>query len=105
LDVSLFKTLSLCTTTATITATTAITTRCISPRKQLRLELDWVKLGGGVTSSSDGDSEGDGSEAVGGKQRGATPVVYNFGHGGAGLTLAWGTAGEAVGLVKQALGA
>lgn len=31
------------------------------------------------------------------------PVVHNYGHGGSGLTLAWGTAGDAIALVKEAL--
>ncbi|KIZ06364.1 D-aspartate oxidase [Monoraphidium neglectum] len=82
-------------------------------RTQLRLELEWTKLEpGGATASSDGEGANgdgvndDGADGGGGSaKRGATPVVYNYGHGGAGLTLAWGTAGDAVQLVKQALGA
>lgn len=31
------------------------------------------------------------------------PVVHNYGHGGWGVTLAWGTALEALGLVRQCL--
>ena len=31
------------------------------------------------------------------------PVVHNYGHGGWGVTLAWGTAVDALGLVKQCL--
>lgn len=31
------------------------------------------------------------------------PVVHNYGHGGFGVTLAWGTALDAVGLVKHCL--
>ena len=40
--------------------------------------------------------------AAGGRQQ--LPVVHNYGHGGAGLTLAWGCAADAAALVRQALG-
>lgn len=32
------------------------------------------------------------------------PVVHNYGHGGAGITLSWGCALDTLELVKQALG-
>lgn len=53
-------------------------------RSQLRLELsrEGVRLGGG---------------AVGGRR---VPVVHNYGHGGAGLTLAWGCAGDVVRIIE-----
>lgn len=51
-------------------------------RPSVRLELDHLPLQGGAS----------------------LPVVHNYGHGGAGLTLAWGCAEDAAALVQQALG-
>ncbi|KAI8466088.1 MAG: hypothetical protein J3K34DRAFT_524846 [Monoraphidium minutum] len=77
-------------------------------RSQLRLGCEWVKLQpGGASSSGESDNgvvpSGGAAAAGGGRGGGRTPVIYNYGHGGAGLTLAWGCAGDAVELVRQAL--
>lgn len=79
-------------------------------RTEVRLEMELVDLRGGGWNGG-GDEGGDGDDGNNGVGSGGgggggprTPVVYCYGHGGAGLTLAWGTAGEAVGLVKRALG-
>jgi len=45
--------------------------------------------------------EGVGGSGGGGGRR--VPVVHNYGHGGAGVTLSWGTALDTLGLVKQCL--
>lgn len=50
----------------------------------MRLELEDVQLKSGGSKPS-------------------LPVVHNYGHGGAGLTLAWGCAGDVAQLVQQAL--
>ena len=55
-------------------------------RPSVRLELEQVALAGGAGKPS-------------------LPVVHNYGHGGAGLTLAWGCAGDAAQLVQQVLAA
>lgn len=39
------------------------------------------------------------------ERMGATPVVHNYGHGGAGLTLSWGCADEVVTLLRGATAA
>ncbi|GLI67807.1 hypothetical protein VaNZ11_012095, partial [Volvox africanus] len=59
-------------------------------RTSLRLELqrEGVRLGGGSSGSPGG----------GGR---VVPVVHNYGHGGAGLTLAWGCAGDVVRLIVE----
>lgn len=54
-------------------------------RPSVRLELETVHLKSGSSKAS-------------------LPVVHNYGHGGAGLTLAWGCAGDAAQLVQEALG-
>jgi hypothetical protein len=51
-----------------------------------------------------GGGGGDGGGAVRRSSHRSVPVVHNYGHGGSGLTLAWGCAGDAVQLVIDALG-
>ncbi|KAL4425123.1 hypothetical protein ABPG77_008228 [Micractinium sp. CCAP 211/92] len=57
-------------------------------RPAVRLELELLPLAGPLE---------DGRDSI--------HVVHNYGHGGAGLTLAWGCAADAAALVKEALAA
>ncbi|XP_062560390.1 D-aspartate oxidase-like [Armigeres subalbatus] len=50
-------------------------------RKGIRLEVEWIM-------SDNGDR---------------FPVIHNYGHGGSGITLSWGCAGEVLGLVRSVI--
>ncbi|XP_048083268.1 D-aspartate oxidase isoform X2 [Alosa alosa] len=50
-------------------------------RESPRVEVEWLRTAGGQE----------------------VPLVHNYGHGGFGVTLAWGTALDALGLVRQSL--
>ena len=56
-------------------------------RPSVRLELEQWQL----------------KQQQGSSDKSSLPVIHNYGHGGAGLTLAWGCAADATRLVQQAL--
>ncbi len=62
---------------------------------------DWVGLRPGRTCIRVEAAAGALQRPGGG---GEVPVVHNYEHGGSGLTLAWGCAGDVVRLAGQALG-
>ena len=68
---------------------------------------EWVGLRPGRTRARVGEVEwvpaGEGAAAAAVASR-AVPVVHNYGHGGSGLTLAWGCAADVVAAVEGALG-
>ncbi|EFJ40484.1 hypothetical protein VOLCADRAFT_69505 [Volvox carteri f. nagariensis] len=71
--------------------------RLLPSLRSARPVADWVGLRPGRTSLRlEMQPEG------GGGRGRAVPVVHNYGHGGAGLTLAWGCAGDVVRLIAEA---
>lgn len=80
-------------------------------RVRLRLEtevLDQADLqaaaeAAGAAAASGELAEGEAPQQGRGKLSDGLKVVHCYGHGGSGLTLAWGTAGDAVQLAVEAL--
>ena len=70
---------------------------------QAELVSEWVGLRPGRSSVR---LEAELREATSSSPAGrrALKIVHNYGHGGAGITLHWGCAGEAAGLVQRLLG-
>ena len=66
-------------------------------RTRLRLEADALAglEGYPAATAAAGAGRGPGASSL--------PVIHNYGHGGAGLTLAWGCAGDVVRLLAQRL--
>ncbi|GIL93427.1 hypothetical protein Vretimale_6075 [Volvox reticuliferus] len=80
--------------------------RLLPSLRRARVVADWVGLRPGRTSlrlelQREGVRQGAGSSGSPGGGGRVVPVVHNYGHGGAGLTLAWGCAGDVVRLIVE----
>lgn len=69
-------------------------------RPSVRLELEHFPLQPQQQAQAQAQEQ---QQQQHGGGKAALPVVHNYGHGGAGLTLAWGCAADASTLVRQAL--
>jgi len=72
-------------------------------RVRLRLELEEFDHAALTAAAEAAGSEGNPLQQGRGRLSDALKVVHCYGHGGSGLTLAWGTAGDAVQMCLKAL--